>query len=529
MYKKFCYMCLTFSLILLLAAGLFNVVVDPYGVWDVCRIAGFNMGSTKSEQTEYMLKPIEVARQRPDTIFLGTSQVMYALDMEAYESATGKRAYNFGERGAALYESRRSLEHALAVDPELKEVYFGLTYEKFVDGDHLDVMRVRPWFQEIECQIGSAYVVPVVIAKTVFSWQALKDSTSTIVENQRFHWEHPRYVKGRPCDDNLLEFNLREHRQFNHTLKVLQRDGVFTGTYIDEDAMAELRNIVRLCREHELKLTMFIPPVHARCFEARSSAWNVYEDWLREVVSIYPVLDFSGYDDITMSEAAAGQVVSDTNPYFWDVAHGKAILSEKILPDLLGGLESQPAWGTWVTPENVEARLSQLRQEMLAWEENHPESVEENLYYASFSTRIPDVLNNVEMWAGLEAVMIEGNSVGQGGTVKLRQSEALDVCGVIWGQSEGLAVMYALLESNCGAHLYALAEPAYISQAERVFGSSALANRGFRVMERLWDVPPGSYQLCLVGVTASGQVLRSGNLCTLELREAAIDAQKVTM
>lgn len=512
--------------ILLLFASL-NLIIDPYGIWGWCRVIGFTMSSPKTEQTEYIMKPIELARVQPETLFLGTSQVMYAMDMDEYHRLTGRTAYNFGLRGETLYESRRYLEHALTVDPKLERVYLGLSYERFVDGDYFYTLHAREWFLENEAQLGHRWVVPSIIAKTVLSWQSLRDSKDKIVDNWRFRWTHPRFALGRPCDDNLLEFNQREHRHFDHSLKLLQREGVFKNARLNGDAMQELKNIQEICYKHDLQLTVFILPVHARRMEMISASWDNYADWLREVVRISPVLDFTAYNEITMSEARGGQVSEHTNPYFWDVLHAKASLGNMLLPDLLG--DTPLRMGQLITSENVDQHVAALRQGMLAWESVHPESMEEVRYYASFSAIMPLALRNKLWTKGRSVIRLSQAQADRLLQMVRKQSDVLDLSGLRLTAFGQRSQAYAVLENEAGERWYAMAEPVFDMSAAGIMHTHAYDECGFRVLEHLWEMPVGTYTVYLLEVADDGQVCQSEELAELIVEPAAENAELSAM
>ena len=524
MYKRFCMHFLACVMFLLTSVAAVNLVMDPYGLWGFFPRVGLNMSATKSEQTEYLMKSLEVARLQPETIFLGNSQVMYAFDMEEYQRLAGKRAYNFAARGSTLYESRRCLEHAIETDPSLREVYLGLSYNRFIDGEHYYTPEARDWFLADEGQLGHAWVTPETFAKTVLSLQALKDSKDTLLDNFRHRWEHPRFVLGRPCDDNLLEFNLRERRQFNHTLKLLQREGIYQGARRNPGAVLELRRIVALCHEHGLQLTLFIPPLHARGLEEMSVCWDDYEDWLRELTQIAPVLDFTAFNEYTMSAAAPGQVTEATNPYFWDVVHGKAAFGNLLLADLLR--TEAPQLGTWLGPESLPGHLAQLRQGLAAWEAAHPESAEECAYYAAFQPVLPPSLAGRETVTGQSVVNVLGSKPGQQYRLELRQSDKLDVLGARLTPIRGEVSLFAVLECDDGSRLYAKAEPWLSLEASGFMGNLAYAGCGFRVTEHLWNLPEGVYGLRLLEVPPAGAVRESGILASVEITAAAAGAVK---
>ena len=232
MYKKFILLFAAFAAAGFLLTGAVNILVDPYGIWGLHRVVGFNMLSPQAEKVERLVKPIEFLRldHMPHTVFLGTSQVMYAFDMDTYKQMTGHDAYNFGVRGASLHEQRCFLEHMLAVDENLQHVYLGLSFSNFIHGQYFSADVEPKSFLDISEQLGEKHITWDSLARTVFSFAALRESKAKILANMQKRWTHPYYTaSGKPYDDNLLEFCKKDHWYFDRTLILLERDGIYRG------------------------------------------------------------------------------------------------------------------------------------------------------------------------------------------------------------------------------------------------------------------------------------------------------------
>ena len=76
----------------------------------------------------------------------------------------------------------------------------------------------------------------------------------------------------------------------------------------------EFRELVELCRDGGIELTVLIMPVHRYHFERYPSAQ--YKDWQKKLTSIAPVEDYisMSIDDNSI----------DVEENFWDAAHIKA-------------------------------------------------------------------------------------------------------------------------------------------------------------------------------------------------------------
>lgn len=317
--------------------------------------------------------------------------------MDAYQEMTGKRAFNFGIRGANIYVLGQVLEHVLASDGRVRDIYLNLDFSVFLERERFQPIKFNKTFLKYEGQYGVPHITAESFLQTVFSWDAVKDSKNKIMANYLNRWQHPYYMaSGKAYEDNLLDFFQRDHWRFTRTLSMMDRDASYRGTGLNPECIEELGRMLTLCRERGVELHLFIAPAHARQMEILTEVWPLYQEWLRALVQLAPVTDFCEYNEITMSEAMPGLVDEETNPYFWDVVHMKTVLGNRVLRGLLGDREALTGFGTVLSPENVEEHIRELERGRAAWEEAHPESVEETLYYGRFSPRLPRDLQDSE-------------------------------------------------------------------------------------------------------------------------------------
>ena len=545
MYRKFFLVFAGAAATLFSLAAAVNAIADPYDVWGIYRKVGFNMYSPKVEEVERLAKPIDFLHfaPQPEVVFLGTSQVLHGIDADAYRGMTGQPSYNFALRGATLYEQRRCLEHVLAADPELKEVIIGLTYALFIDGDHYVLEKEAPAFLDNEAQYGTTHLTGTNLAKTLLSSDALRDSLKKIRLNRKQPRTHSYCMaSGKVYDGSMLDFCQRDYWHFNRTLTRMQQAGNYVGPRRKESSYEELRRMLALCEAHGVKVRLFIPAVHARQMEVMADSWEAYEDWRRELVQLAPVMDFTGYNDVTMSPAAEGVITADTNPYFWDTMHVKTELGNAMLARLAGAPGADAAFGVLLTPENVEAHLEALRIGREAWEAAHPESMEEVRYYSRFSQAVPQALAHEGLAYGQGIVQLQeagaekhvfgddwrlepaAFSKQKPLSIVLGTENRLFVHGSYLAPPGRLRAVYAVLEDASGQRRYALTEWARSPKAAEFMRNQGYAERGFRMEMPMWNMPSGTYRLSFVEVTEDGAAYASGTLGEVTVREQGGEA-----
>jgi len=107
-----------------LVAG-FNLLVDPIGISPIrIAIAGFNEWKPLRRDYDRLVKPYDVARTEPKTIFIGSSRIKQTIDPRLLAGTRFAPAYNAGINGSTDYEELNSyLQYYIRADKELRHVF----------------------------------------------------------------------------------------------------------------------------------------------------------------------------------------------------------------------------------------------------------------------------------------------------------------------------------------------------------------------------------------------------------------------
>lgn len=374
MYRKFIGCFLVTAVLLSALAGSLNYLIDPYSIRSTGRQQGWNLRAFKAESVERMGKMLGLLRltYSPEVICIGSSQVHWGFDADGFREITGKTAYNLGVRGMSAYEQRRYVEHVLAVSPGTREIILSLDFTKYISGPRYQTPADESFRQE-EGQVGVSHVTAENLARTVFSYQALCDSMETVRENHAFNWGTPYYTESATIsDDAMLAFFEREHWSFDRSMDTVQKEGWLEEPRLNEASLQELVKITDLCREHDVRLRLYIPPMHGEAMAAYMPCLDVYGTWLKRVSALAPVWNFAHYDRLSLSQVAPGSFSAATNTYFWDSIHHKHNVSNMIFAEMysVDRGEMPSALGSVMTPAEVDAYLDELRAGFEAWSVN---------------------------------------------------------------------------------------------------------------------------------------------------------------
>lgn len=349
----------------LLAVGLFNIGIDPYGVMNSPE---WRLNRLRTEQFNHvrLFKATSVTRIAPKTVLLGSSRTDLGLDPKHPALAKGKPAYNLGLVGPNMYEVKRYFDHAIANQPELQTVVLGVDFFMFNE------YKTHPADFE-EARLERENLTPKELLNVTLSLGVTRSSLGTIKNSWRspanflYHDNGFRYVHNNEPDNPLPQ-------EFKNMIRGFFREGGYYSRYkLSQGFLNDLRELVEICQSRNIDLKIFISPSHATQWEALRLAghWDDFEQWKRELVAIAPVWDFSGYHSIST------EPISENMTYYWDSSHYRQEVGNLILNRLF---DYEPAsvpadFGVLITPETVEQHFVKIRRDREYWANANPEAI----------------------------------------------------------------------------------------------------------------------------------------------------------
>lgn len=365
-YQRYNLLLLTVALLGVSGFGLVNAAIDPYGVMKAPKVKRLNHLKPRKFANVRLFKAIDVIEQQPKTILLGSSRTDWGLDPEHPAFANAQPTYNLGLVGPNMYEVKRYFEHALANQPDLKQVVLGLDFFMFnqyktnsVDFD--------------ESRLEQRFIRPQDLLKTLLSTDALNASLETVESSFQsdasylYNSDGMRFVYGGEVKEPMrvrFETSISEY---------LNTEGYYKRFQLSQAFLADLQALVEMCEARNIDLKVFISPAHAMQWEAlrKAGLWSEFEAWKREVVKITPVWDFSGYNRITT------EPVSDRMTHFWDSSHYRKEVGDLVLNRLFAyeGERVPDDFGVLLTGETIESHLAQIVTDRETWVAEHSEEI----------------------------------------------------------------------------------------------------------------------------------------------------------
>ncbi len=351
--KRFCLIWCGTVLLLLLAVGAFDIAVDPYDIFAMPRIPGFNAHKPDAATHQMMTKTYAVDRARPVTVLLGSSRVDVGLDphSDAFP-ATMRPVFNFGIGGQVYAGDLFALRQALA-GGRLRHAVLVVDFEL--------ALKDQPAL--LPEQLARAPLAPGRVlqqAKDMFlaslTLGAFLDSVGTVLA------QHDAGAPDMAEDGASSDAELAAHTASDGAAALFadkdrgdaQRNArgaaylaAHPGTVPSLDGVAAIADF---CRAHGVALTLVVPPMHARALAQwrQYGYFNRFEAWKAELARIagndVPLWDFSA-DSPFVSERPEDGVPR----WFWESLHFKRVLGDLMLrrmfasdPTPFGVLVSHP-------------------------------------------------------------------------------------------------------------------------------------------------------------------------------------------
>ncbi|KGP77140.1 hypothetical protein JT05_00785 [Desulfosporosinus sp. Tol-M] len=364
-YRRWNFILFGGVLSLMVAVGLFNMFIDPYGIWNSPPFQRVNAHKSEQYTHQRIFRAIDLERLKPKEIFLGSSRAFFGLDPKYYKTLTGKTAYNLSLNAINTAEELAYFKHALYNQPDLQEVVIALDFYAFnayhegrtdFSADRLNKRRIT--FEDT--------------LNSLLSWDACQSSWDTLEYNLEYPNTPLVEENGLLTDAGIKRhhvMNLSVPETFDRELSTYLYSKQYFGTY--KLTMDNYRELIRFCQEKSIKVTAYISPAHATLWEAIKIAglWTVFEEWKKEVSTLTPVWDFSGYTEITT------EPISETMQNFWDSSHYKKSVGNLVIDRMFNPQSDKVPvdFGILISPDNIDAHLAKIQRDQAAWEKKNPD------------------------------------------------------------------------------------------------------------------------------------------------------------
>lgn len=339
---------------------IFTWTVDPYGVSPMqLALRGINTQKPKRVDIDRLIKPYEVWRYQPRTVFLGTSRVHQSLDPAVLDGTRFAPVYNAAMPAASMDMHAAYLRQYVQLDRNLRTVIVELFLPNFIG---------RP--AGLEPGTWSEFIANTM---TLFgSADTLWDSASTLVYNvfsgrPTFQVAPGGYLDRPPGRDTQAPFD--GFAAYIWSPQVGEPD---RATF-NQAAFDSVMEIIEIARANNLELIFIMAPSHpyADYYYDAIGAWGVIERWLAELSGQATVYSFSQPNDWV------DEPIGPTMTYWNDTFHFSLAMGRSILTNLadLPDVKRPGNFMERMTPERVASHVESRRQAVRRWAQANPSFV----------------------------------------------------------------------------------------------------------------------------------------------------------
>mgnify|MGYP001090676857 CR=1 FL=1 len=304
--------CLAFTGATGLAVATFVLQRDPYWVSTGEEID--RVRPALDTRTRFS-KAVQLVVRAPRRVLVGSSTVYRGLDPAMIDDDVP--TYNLGISSLRILEARHFVRHAIRFAP-VEEVVIGLDFFMF-DANRRFEPGFEPGLGGLDAGIDIGFA-------SVWSWHALLDAwrTSDMGVPTDGVWRHNghKYTFPRSAESNaaLLESAKREYAAMDPALG---------------PGLADLEGLIALCAEREVRLRIFLTPVHAS-YRAAIAAAGREEDFSRWKASVLALATRNGLviADMALANPTVDSPLAATTRYYIDPSHYSPLVGAAILESL---------------------------------------------------------------------------------------------------------------------------------------------------------------------------------------------------
>ena len=342
-YRRYLISSLLLS-VLFFSMGLFGIyALDPAGVNN-----RFDFGLIKdSELTLRTQKFVELNRVKPNTILLGGSR-MHFMNPKLIEKYTNDRVYNIAFSISTLEEQYQFLKYSID-NFDIKNVVIGLNlytfsqnlkanensdYDAEIFTKGFTLLKQMKYYMEFPLHKYFADYVAKGYSKPLFKDGGRTEYSEYLYTSNK-SWE----AREKEVVDGYSRFYYNEYltwgdRGFNY-----------------------LRDMVKLCKQHNINLKLFTTTVHNSQFDIlkKLNKTDIYLKWKKELASIAPYYDFMYYHNISKNadnyNDPSHLLQRQGDLYFYKIFKNKPLTKENDI-------------GILVTKDNIESHLKFLKENL---------------------------------------------------------------------------------------------------------------------------------------------------------------------
>ena len=343
---------ITFSLTLYLSI---SILIDPYGIWHSNSIAGLNKYKTKIDVQLLLHKKYQVLKKKPESIMIGSSTTLLGFNLDEVDYFNEKKSYNLGVGSLRMSNAFEYLELVTSKNNNLNEIFLSLDILYFFEENNPLVNYEK--FKNIK---SNNYQFTIERLKVVFTKSNALHTFLTMYENF-FQTKNSSYIRNDGSIDTAQMHNFMfkdksvktrsdiistsVESYFNHMKYFPESEHLIK---IDQKQVDALRKFIIFCELNNIRLYIFIAPIHAIGIE-NFFVNNIDQEvsYLKKIISSnHKIYDFFHYNKISMTDFK-------NNKNFLDLEHFRENIGALII-DQITNKEKKDRLKEYIILENTD-------------------------------------------------------------------------------------------------------------------------------------------------------------------------------
>lgn len=338
-----------------------TLLVDPYGVSPLrVQISHLNKIKPSRIEIDRIIKPYEVWRYQPKTVFLGTSRIHQSIDPSVLDGTRFSPVYNASIPASSLGLNISHLQQYLQLDPNLRTVVVELFLYNFLgQGQEHAPKDFYEYLSNSLKLFVSADTLWAAMQTVAYNLTSTRPAYA-IKPGGYFYYPPGHNAKG-PFDGYPTGiWKLHATRP--------------KGMQLYEPAFEMVRKFVELCRQRNIELIFLLTPNHAYddYYIDAIGAWDTVREWhSRLAAEDATIYSFSQPND-WVYEPVSEHMRYWNDPYHFSLEMGRGI-EEFMAGKPVAALPKN--FAVRLTPDNVANLIEARRTAIHQWALANPEFV----------------------------------------------------------------------------------------------------------------------------------------------------------
>jgi hypothetical protein len=348
--RRLRYMLLFLLLGVTAAAGV-NRIANPFGIW---RSFTVDKSYLKEIKVPRVSMPYRLRREQPSTVIVGSSRTLDGMPIE-YGHRDG--VLNASLPGATLDEIAFIIDVAIERSRPTRLIW-GVDFYAFDEN--------QAGFRDSETRLRLEGDTRLLIVEALLSMETFELSRKLLaraIAGQKglpperelpVPWSE-QDIRASIEDPGKIGLDRRDWVAITASLKTWTE--LYSNYRFSDRLFALYRSAVAHARQAGIEVILYVPPLNRYELEIirQTGRWETFQRWKRQLLSVGPYWDFSGYNELSRSD-----------PLFSDPVHFKPVVGHAILRQILGkgcaacGDRAQVVAeaGVWVSAETVDRHLA---------------------------------------------------------------------------------------------------------------------------------------------------------------------------